>query len=523
MSTVATNRNRRQFMEDVGSGMLLAGLGASLAADLGISSAFAKEGADTLDFGSLRPLVRAMQDTPPDKLQPILVKKLQDGSTNLQQLVAAGALANAETFGGQDYVGFHTAMAFAPAYQMSKLLPQERAALPVLKVLYRNAEQIQKEGGAKKITLHPIEAPQKPASTEIGLAMRDASRQGKIDEADALFASVANQSPEAMFEALHHMVEDDMNVHRFVMAHRAFALINLVGKEHAHTLLRQSVRLCAHHDQGRVKRNQPGSPIQQLLPKLVDQYKLAGRKLGNRKVDDKWIESTCDSIYGEGADRAAEIVAAALAEGIDPEAVGEAISLAANKLVLCQPASKGRTHGDSLGVHGSDAMNAWRNMARVLKGTSAITGLIVGAYHTGSYGAYGSFKTPPYPLADHRQSIKTTDAKSLLAEAEDSIRHNDQGRAAAAIAVYIEQKHAVRPVFDLMLRYSISEDGRLHAEKYYHTVTEEHATMRPAFRSRQLVALARVVASGYGMNRDDKAGFRAPGYEEACRLLGVQA
>jgi hypothetical protein len=74
-----------------------------------------------------------------------------------------------------------------------------------------------------------------------------------------------------------------------------------------------------------------------------------------------------------------------------------------------------------------------------------------------------------------------------------------------------------------MLRYSISEDGRLHAEKYYHTVTEEYGIMRPAFRSRQLVALARVVASGYGYDRNDKHGFRAPGYEEACRLLGVQA
>src|SRR5262245_30524452 len=267
MSRLVANRNRRQFMEDVGSGMLLAGLGASLAADLGISTAFAKEGSDQLDFGSLRPLIGVMQATPPDKLQPILVKKLKDGSANLQQLVAAGALANAETFGGEDYVGFHTAMAFAPAYNMTKQLPADRAALPVLKVLYRNADQIQKEGGAKHITLHPIEAPKKPASTETGLAMREASRQGKTDEADALFASVADQSPEAMFEVLHHMVEDDMNVHRFVMAHRAYSMIKLVGQEHAHTLLRQSVRLCAHHDRERLKnKNGEAASIRKLMP-----------------------------------------------------------------------------------------------------------------------------------------------------------------------------------------------------------------------------------------------------------------
>ena len=57
------------------------------------------------------------------------------------------------------------------------------------------------------------------------------------------------------------------------------------------------------------------------------------------------------------------------------------------------------------------------------------------------------------------------------------------------------------------------EDGALHAEKYYRTVTEEFAASRPAFRWRQLVALARVTTSEYG--------FPAPGYAEACRLLGV--
>lgn len=70
-----------------------------------------------------------------------------------------------------------------------------------------------------------------------------------------------------------------------------------------------------------------------------------------------------------------------------------------------------------------------------------------------------------------------------------------------------------RPVFDLLLRYAISEDGALHSEKYYRTVTEEFAATRPAFRWHQLVALARVTASEYG--------YPAPGYAEACRLLKV--
>ena len=54
--------------------------------------------------------------------------------------------------------------------------------------------------------------------------------------------------------------------------------------------------------------------------------------------------------------------------------VGEAISLAANQLVLHDPGRtradtpakpKGSVHGASVGVHAQDAANAWRNIARV--------------------------------------------------------------------------------------------------------------------------------------------------------------
>lgn len=512
------NHSRRQFLENVGRGMVIAGLGASLAGDLGFSHAFAEQGADGLDFGELESLVSFMQSTPPDKLQAALVAKLQSGETNLRQLTAAAALANAETFGGQDYVGFHTAMAFVPAYNMSQKLPTQRQPLPVLKVLFRNADQIQKSGGANLVTLRPIAKSEFAADAQAGLMLRDASRKGEMDEAERIFAGAVDGSPLEMFNLLQPVVQDEINVHRFVMAHRAYRLIDIVGSQHAHTLLRQSVRLCVTHEQGRLSRNRPGDPIRTLMPKLMDQYKLAGRSPGTRKVDDQWIENLCLTIYSSDAAQAADAAAAALAEDIEPEAVGEAISLAANRLVLCQPPSEGRVHGDSNGVHGSDAMNAWRNMARVAHSQLALTGLIVGAYHTAQS---GPFKAPPYPTDEHRAAIKTTDAKALLADAEDAIRHNDQGRAAAAIAIYGEQGHAPGAVFDLMLKYTVSEDGRLHGEKYFETVTEEFATTRPAFRWRQLVGLARVTASAYAYNREDQHGHRAPGYEQACRLLNV--
>lgn len=515
-----TSPSRREFLSDVGSGMLIAGLGVGVAADLGVSSAFAAADSDRLDFGDLRPLVGLMQDTAPDKLQPQLISKLQGGDVDLNQLVAAGALANAEAFGGQDYVGFHTAMAFLPALEMSKRLPTERQALPVLKVLYRNSGQVQECGGKKAKKLAPIGLTSLPAEVNVGQRIREVARLGKMDEAEQTFASAKDKTALEMLNILQYSVQDDINVHRFVLAHRAHRLVDLVGAPHAHTLLRQSVRQCVHHEQSRLERKYPASPIRTVLPKLMDQYKLAGRKLGTRDPGDKWVDETCEAMYNSTKEEAAELAAAALAEGIAPEVIGETIALAANQLVLRQGADNWRAHGDAAGVHASDGSNAWRNMARVTEDHLAMSGLIVAAFHAA---LYKRFSTPAYPSDEHRASIKKTDAKSLLAETEDAIKHNDQGRACAAIQVYGEQGHSPQAVFDLMLRYGVSEDGRLHAEKYFHTVTEEYATTRAAFRWRQLVGLARVTASAYGYDRQDKHGDRAPGYLEACRLLKVEA
>src|SRR5687767_1649731 len=134
---------RRSFLESVGGGMLVAGLGTALSSELGLRSVFADETPQEPSFGKYDALVDLMQNNAPDQLQPILIEKLARGQTDLKDLIAAGALANAETFGGEDYVGFHTAMAMLPALQMTEMLPAERRPLPILKVLYRNTQQIQ--------------------------------------------------------------------------------------------------------------------------------------------------------------------------------------------------------------------------------------------------------------------------------------------------------------------------------------------------------------------------------------------
>ncbi|QDV38601.1 hypothetical protein [Tautonia plasticadhaerens] len=518
------HRTRRGFLADVGRGALVATLGSGMAADMGFAARFGSEdGGDRLAFGPLDPLVALMQETPSDRLLPALVDRLQ-GGTPIRDLVAAAAFANARTFGGEDYIGYHTMMALAPAYQMSRELPEGRRALPVLKVLYRNTSRIHDSGKTELQTLRPVEPLCcLPEGRSGGEALRDAVRTKDMEGAEATFATLAQGSADQAFNDLLYAVQDNTEVHRTVLPYRAWDLLGIIGQEQAHTLLRQSVRYCVVSEREWQHTEETDRP-RVILPRLMDQYTLEGRPIGDRQPDDAWVDHLSRTIFEATPEAAAEAAAAAIAEGMAPGAIGEAIALAANQLVLrdagrtereVQPGKPlGSVHGDSIGVHACDSANAWRNMAAASNPRNTCACLILGAYQVAldRVNRGGDFLAwEPYPRPEELGSIRSADQGSLLGELDAAVRGNEQALAAALVHRLGETSADPEPIFNLLLGYAVSEDGALHAEKYYRTTREEFASTRPAFRWRQLVALARVTASEFGRP--------APGYAEACELI----
>lgn len=518
-----TPRTRREFLGEVGRGMVASSVGLAMAAELGLAPARADEEDKSLEFGELEPLVRLMQETPVERLLPTLVDQLKSG-VELKRLAAAAALANARTFGGEDYVGFHTMMALAPAVHMSAEMPPAMRPLPLFKVLYRNTNRIHEHGGRESEVLKPVEAAPLPENSVHGEVLRDAIRRQDKMRAEATFASMAQISPEEGFNDVLIAVEDGADVHRVVLPYRAWDMLGLIGREHAQTLLRQSVRYCLKAEA--YIRSEQGFEPRIVLAKMMDQYHLMGREPGAKPVDDQWVDRMSMAIFDAAPSQAADLAAAALADGVAPDAVGEAICLAANQLILrdigrtandeVTGKPMGSVHGDSIGVHACDSANAWRNLARAGNARNTYACLILGAYQAAydRIGRGGDFlHWQPLPLPQHVSAIKTTDPNELLHQAEDAIRGNMQAHACAIVHRYGELGHPPRPVFDLMLKYAVSEDGSLHAEKFYRTTSEEFAATRAPFRWRQVVALARVTASEYGRP--------APGYAEARNLLKV--
>ncbi len=514
-------RTRRDFLADVGKGMLTASVGAALTSELGVPAALAEGDSKALEFGRLEPLVELLQENSAERALSLVVERMAQG-TELRDVVAATALANARTFGGEDYIGFHAFMALIPAYEMTKEMPADRRALPALKVLYRNVNQIQAKGGRSSEVLHPVEALPITPSSDRRSALRDAMRQRDIDKSEGLFAGLVAHSPSEAYNDLQALVQDDADVHRVVLAYRAWDMLGLTGKEYAHTTLRQSVRYCVNVEKSRAAHGYPEPAIRAVLPKALDLYHGSNRSRISREADDTWVRSFCNALLSSTPEQAAFAVAGALAEGFSHNAIGEALSLGASQQVLRDPGRTqaypgkpiGSVHGDSYGVHASDSMNAWRNMAKASQPYNAITGLIVAGYHLVSSTGRDWAHLPPYPFAEHQAAVKAQDPASLLQELEGAIRENNQSHAAAVAQRYGAAGRSARPVFETLLRFATSEDGSLHAEKYYRTVSEEFSRTRKAHRWDHVVALARVTASEYGK--------RADGYEQACSLLRVK-
>lgn len=510
------SHSRRRFLSDVGIGMLVAGVGPSLATDLGISSALGGEVDDALTFGAMEPLVDLMQQTPVEKLQPALMQKMKSG-TDLKTLVAAGALANTRSFAGHDYIGYHTMMALMPAWRIAKELPQHEQPLPVLKVLYRNTARIHAAGGDER--MHTVKPAELTDAKSGGQRLLKAMYAGDMAAAEQTFAAISQADRTVAYNDLQHLVQDAPDVHRVTLSWRAWEVLQLVGYEHANTLLRQSVRYCVEVEQNRVKRNQPEPPLRKLTPRLLDEYGLLSKQAKPQKADSAWIERLAQTIFSGTREQAADAVAHSLAEGFSTEDIGEAMSLAGNLLVLHDPGRpekyasdekpKDSVHGASVGVHASDAANAWRSIARVTNRRNQICSLIVGAWHTA--GQIGHVAQTPFLYDAEVIHARKLDANSLMAELNTAVQSKNQSQAMAVVKSWELAGNPSKPIFDCLRNYAVSEDGALHAEKYFRTVTEEFASARQEFQWRHLVALARVSASEYG--------WPAPGRDQARELL----
>ncbi len=512
-----SNYTRRTFLGKVGSSMIASAAGWAVADELGLLGVLQAGEPARLSFGTLEPLVSMMQETPADALMPKLKTELDNG-TGLRTLVAAAALANARTFGGQDYTGYHCFMAIVPALEMSTRLEGKKAALPVFKVLHRNASQIQVGGGRGAELLRPV----KPAAAfdeKSRVRLLAAGRSGKFDAAEATLARGVAEGPEAAFASLQPLVRDNIDVHQVVLAYRSWDMMRLAGEENAHVLLRQVMRQCIDRDENRRRRGRSAPAIRELLPQLLETHNLNRNVESAMRLSPAELEELAQFIFESGRDEAAGHVAARLGEGVSRDDIGEALSLAAVRLLIhdrgrssdAPGKPKGSVHGASVGLHAADSANAWRGIAAATDSANANASLVTAAWHAAGQSRRMDTTRPHHASA--REAAKSVPAGKLMGALGEALRGGDQKRSAALAERYGKLGGDPEALVAVLIEPAIADDGALHHEKFFHTATVEFARTRAETRWSHLVALTRVMASGYGIE--------AEGLDVARQALGV--
>ncbi len=270
------------------------------------------------------------------------------------------------------------------------------------------------------------------------LTLRDAIRaKADVNTAERIYAGLAHGSAEEAMNNLLPTVHDAAHVHRIVLVSRAWSLVDLVGPQQAHTLLRQSVRFSSRMKSTPATTRRCATWCRNCSTSI--NWPTANRVTA--PADDAWVDKLSQTIFTGTPATAAEAVASALAEGFSPSDVTQAITLATNQLILRdagrpkqeapnKPA--GSVHGDSIGVHACDSSNAWRNLAKAGNARNSMVSLIVAGYQA----AYdrtergGNFlKWEPRPIAEARAKVTSKDPAVLLKELDGAIREKNQAMA----------------------------------------------------------------------------------------------
>ena len=509
--------HRREFLQEVSGGMLAVLVGSGLAAELGFAAEDNKDDKAKTAAGLAR-LSQLIQQTPTKDLLPALHTELKNGVT-LKELIAAGALANARAFGGQDYNGYHSFMALCPSYAMAA--GPARAGTP--------------PAGPQGPLPHQHAHPRRP------LRQRRPPRQGRAGQARRQESPRANRcakppapaswprpsrssprchgTPEQTYDDMQLMIQDDLNVHRVVLAWRAWEVLDFIGKDHARDMLRQTVRFCSDPRHSS-RRSTPSRPC---CPDCSTRTSCSRPTPGSKKVDDAWVEKLArDGLLRPAGEGRRDGGGGAGGRGRSRR--GQRGDLAGGDDAGAGrpgPARRSGRHRTSRRAASTATRSACTPATRPTAGGTSprwpaprntFASLIAAAYHTA--GQAGRQMSKPYPLAEDVEKVEAKDGdeadRGMLDEA---LRGKDQRRAAAVAARYGELGHDAKAIFAKLRQYAVSEDGALHAEKYFQTVSEEYGRSRAKFRWLHVIALARVTASA--------AGQPAPGVVEARKLLGL--
>jgi len=461
-----------------------------------------------------------LQDTPIERLLPVPRARLKSGTT-LRELVSAGALANVRTFGGE-IRRFHTMMRWFHPTIWPPSFPASTGAAGAQSALSKRKSHLRAWRTQVEV-LHTLAA-EAARSTPLRRRAPRGHSPRRHAAAERILALPARNRPKMPFNQVVTAIEDGYEVHRVVMRTRLSncwpggketcadespavgpLLRDLEKTKFVTTFARRAIcwQSCSTSTSLLWKRAGIARPT-------MPPSKRSARRFSNRPRPSPRSgrhRAGGGLFCGDGRKEAIAVA-------------GKTSSVLRDSGRRANQTSKGKPVGSVTGIRSAFTpgfeSSAWRTCL-VSNQRNSRRACIMAAYQcerparrvarilrTGS--------RTPWP--EHFEKLKGDFAEALCrrrtARSARTTRRGLCGRRPVCRA-----RPAARPLFDLMLQYAISEDGSLHAEKFYRTGERRIRGDASGLPLATALALARVTASEFGQP--------CPGYAEAKGCWGCSA
>src|SRR5579883_291136 len=284
----------------------------------------------------IEPLVRAIEDTPREKLLEEIAARIKKG-LSYREVLAGLMLAGVRNIQPRPSVGFkfHAVLVVNSAHLASLASPDRERWLPLFWALdnFKSAQaQNRKEGGWR---MRPADEMKLPPARKARRAFADAMDNWDVEAADAAAAALARSAgANGLFDLFaRYGCRDFRDIgHKAIFVANAFRTLQCIGWHHAEPVLRSLAYALLHHE-GENPAKRDGDPDRPGRRNAERAAGLADDWLGGKPTP----EATADLLdllrTGSEADAAGK-VASLLNAGVAPLSVWDGLFLAAGELLM---------------------------------------------------------------------------------------------------------------------------------------------------------------------------------------------
>ncbi len=494
----------------------------------------------------IEPLVRFIEETPPDEIVDATLEKLRAG-VPIKTMMTASALAvtrSADLPPGHHGGPLHPLAGMYAILKLVDRLEGEDRFVPVLQHVALANKHVNDPVTSPFALLEfaPLDAAGSKVSRVGDLAADGdgevsnaqgieatkaafitACGRGESNKADHLFQWLWQNVPAIeAFDLLMSVAipKNTLDDHYFLFPGYLWRGLEVIGHEHLPVLMRPAVRYAARF------------PAQRSVPEvdaLIEEHQLLNRILRQRTGDD---ETATIGAIGEAIGRVdayseiPKLLAKALADGLSMEGAGEALSIGAAGLFLRS------LTGNPMDVHLHTSANLRRYLLRLdgLSKKNKLLALLL--WHTGPEVKSTQYRMQPAPQPDiaavaalpQRTQEELLDAitQSIYTQPPtdwSKVSNLGQMRAVPEVrhTVNLAQQYVqlgydpgafMKRLGDIVCHDNFTE---MHAFKHHQAIVEEYHATRAPWRSMHLVCGAQAAAISFGKNMAV--------YEEVLELL----